>query len=153
MSVLKAHRSESRAEFVNSEKEELKVMKYIVHKRFKGKAICGDVNLPALTVCECADGIIRHDGDDICFATSENAHQFFAIDEDGMGMVRGRLTQTIQKALDKRDGNYQKRWDKVWEDQLCQQYKRTEYEDYWLWNHSFFSASIENLKYIAALIG
>lgn len=128
-------------------------MKYIVHKRFRGTAICGDVNLPATTVCECTNGIIRHIGNDICFATSENAHQFFAVDEDGQGMVRGKLTQAIQKALAKRDENYQRRWDRVWEDELCQQYRREEYEDYWLWNHLFFVAPIEDLKYIAALIG
>ena len=44
-------------ELKTSEKEESKV-KYIVHKRFKDKAICGDVNLPALTECESHDGFI-----------------------------------------------------------------------------------------------
>lgn len=128
-------------------------MKYIVHKRFRDKAICGDVNLPAMTVCECDGAIIRHNGNDICFAMSENAHQFFAINDDGMGMERGKLTQAIQKALAKRDDDYQKRWDKVWDDELCREYKRTEYEDFWLWNHNFFNADIDTLRYIATLVG
>lgn len=128
-------------------------MKYIVHKRFKDKAICGDVNLPALTECECDGAIIRHMENLICFAMSENAHQFFAANDDGMGMVRGRLTQAIQKALAKRDDHYQERWDKVWDDEVCQPYKREDYNDYWLWNHDFFNADIDVLRHIANLVG
>ena len=128
-------------------------MKYIVHRRFRDKAICGDVNLPAMTVCECDGAIIKYRGHEICFVTSENAHQYFAIDYDGMGMERGRLTQAIQKTLAKRDDHYQERWDKVWDDNICQDYKRDDYDDYWLWNHEFFNADIDVLRHIAALVG
>ena len=128
-------------------------MKYIVHKRFRDKAICGNVNLPAMTVCECDGAIIRHNGHGICFVKSENAHQYFAINEDGLGMKRGKLTQAIQKTLAKRDDAHQHRWDLVWEDELCQRYKRKEYADYWLWNHDFFEADIPSLQYIASLVG
>ena len=128
-------------------------MRYIVHKRFKGKAICGDVNLPAMTICECDGTIIRHKGNDICVVKSENAHQFFAIDEDGMGIERGRLTQAIQKTLVERDNNYQKRWDKVWDDVVCQPYKDEDHDDCWLWNHAFFNADIDVLIHIAKLVG
>lgn len=127
-------------------------MKYIVHKRFKNKAICGDVNLPAMTACECDGAIISYEGNALCLVKSENAHQFFAIDEDNMGIVRGRLTQAIQKALAKRDANYQNRWDKVWEDAICQQYKREDYDDFGLWNHAFFNADIDVLRHIAKLV-
>lgn len=127
-------------------------MKYIVHKRFKDIAICGKVNLPATTSCICEENIILYDGKPICINTSENAHQYFAIDEDGNGLERGKLTQEIQKRLSKRDSDYQKRWDKVWEDKICQKYKREDFEDYWIWNHDFFNASIWDLKYIKSLI-
>lgn len=128
-------------------------MKYIVYRRFKGKAICGDVNLPAMTVCEENNGYIFYDGKMICVATSENAHQFFARDDDGAGMLRGKLIQAIQKTLAKRDANYQNRWDKVWDDPACQPYKRIEDDDFWLWNHNFFNANIDTLRHIARLIG
>ena len=128
-------------------------MKYIVHKRFKNKAICGDVNLPALTECESYDGFITYEGKTICCETSENAHQYFARNDDGMGMVRGYLTQSIQKALSKRDRDYQDRWNMVWDDNVCKKYKRTDYGDYWLWNHDFYNANIDNLRYIAQLVG
>ena len=128
-------------------------MKYIVHRRFKDKAICGDVNLPATTVCEENNGYIFYDGKMLCAAMSENAHQFFARDDDGAGMLRGKLTQAIQKTLAKRDANYQSRWDKVWDDPVCQSYKRIEDDNFWLWNHDFFNANIDTLQHIARLIG
>ncbi len=128
-------------------------MKYVVHRRFKDNAICGSINLPAMTECECEDGLITYNNTAICYATSENAHQFFAVNEDGMGMERGRLTQSIQKALAKRDGSYQERWDKVWKDSVCEEYRRKDYEDFWLWGHDFFNADIDVLRYIANLVG
>lgn len=128
-------------------------MKYVVHRRFKDNTICGSINLPAMTECECEDGLITYNNTAICYATSENAHQFFAVNEDGMGMERGRLTQSIQKALAKRDGSYQERWDKVWKDSVCEEYRRKDYEDFWLWGHDFFNADIDVLRYIAKLVG
>lgn len=128
-------------------------MKYVVHRRFKDKAICGEVNLPAMTMCEEANGYIIYNGKMLCAATSENAHQFFARDDDGAGMLRGKLTQAIQKTLAKRDANYQSRWDKVWDDPACQPYKRIEDDAFWLWNHDFFNANIDALQHIARLIG
>lgn len=128
-------------------------MKYVVHRRFKDNTICGSINLPAMTECECEDGLITYNNTAICYATSENAHQFFAVNEDGMGMERGRLTQSIQKALAKRDGSYQERWDKVWKDSVCEEYRRKDYEDFWLWGHDFFNADIDVLRYIANLVG
>lgn len=128
-------------------------MQYIVHRRFKGDAICGAVNLPAMTQCENIEGIITLNGKPLCAAISENAHQYFARNDDGNGMMRGNLTQRIIKRLARRDDAYQDRWDKVWADKLCQKYKRKEHSDHWLWNHAFFKASIEDLQYIANLVG
>lgn len=132
-------------------------MKYIVHRRFKSKAICGDVNLPAMTECELRGNILYLGEKELCVVTSENSHQYFARNDDGNGMLRGVLTQAIQKRLSVRksqdDPDYQARWDKVWEDSACQPYKRADYEDMWFWNHDFFGADIETLRHIAEMIG
>ncbi|MBO5969801.1 MAG: isoaspartyl peptidase [Clostridia bacterium] len=128
-------------------------MRYIIHRRFKGTSISGEINLPALTICELENNILFHDGKPLCYATSENAHQHFALDTDGCGLERGKLTQAIMATLAKRDENYQARWDKVWEDKLCQKYKKEEYDDYWLWNHAWYNAPILDLRYIAGLVG
>ena len=109
-------------------------------------------NLPYGTEVEEQEGFLYHDGKCICVATSENAHQFFSVNEDGKGLERGKFTQEIQKILSKRDSRYQERWDKVWADPRCKKYKRVEHADFWLWNHTFFNASIEDLMYIGKLI-
>ena len=68
------------------------------------------------------------------------------------------MTQSIMAVLrtdkdPRTDEVYQAKWEKVWEDKLCQKYKRTEFSDYWLWNHEFYNAPIEDLEYIARLVG
>lgn len=128
-------------------------MKYIVCKRFRGKAICGTVNLRVNTECEEKGDFIFYNDNKICTVTSENAHRHFSRDDDGNGILRGQLIQEIQKKLAKRDDNYQKRWDKIWKDEICQRYKRIEFSDFWLWNHNFFEADIDILKHIAGILG
>ena len=127
-------------------------MKYIVYRRFRSNAMCGAVNLRYGTELESHDNLILYDGNPVCYTTSQNAHDFFSRNDDGKGLDRGELTQCIIKTLSKRDKSYQDRWDKVWADELCRQYKRKEHDDFWFWNHAFYNADIIDLQYIANLI-
>ena len=128
-------------------------MEYITHTRFKGMSICGPVNIPALTPCECRNGIIICSGKTICAASSENGITHFCRNDDGRGIERASLSKGIRRKLEKRDAEYQARWDKVWADPVCHPYKRTEYDDYWLWNADFYNADIAVLEHIARLVG
>lgn len=128
-------------------------MDYIAIKRARFFSLSGNVNIPYGTKIDCVDGILSIDGNPLCGAHSQNAYDFFARDDDGNGLLRGKLTQTIQAVLRKRDKGHQARWDKVWEDPICQKYKRSEHTDYWLWNHDFFNAEVADLRHIAALVG
>lgn len=127
-------------------------MKYVCYRRFKDRAICGDVNIPATSECELVGNTIYYNGKPICLVKSENAHQYFACDYDGNGMERGKLTREIQDRLEKRDRDYQARWDNVWEASFCHKYRRQDYDDFWLWNHEFFNAEIDDLKRILNLV-
>lgn len=124
-------------------------MKYVVYDRFEGQAMCGNVNLPPMTVCEETNGFIHDDKRVFCYYKSENAHNHFARNDDGKGMERGNL---ILRILD-RLRSCKAMWDRVWEDELCQKYKRPEDPTYWLWNHDFYNAEIADLRYIAKLVG
>ena len=128
-------------------------MNYITTKRAKFNSLSGTVNLPYGTKVECADGFLSIEGTPLCGDHSQNAYDFFARNDDGNGLVRGKLVDGIRKTLEKRDKNHQARWDKVWADPICQKYKRAEHADYWLWNHEFYNANIPDLRFIAALIG
>ena len=127
-------------------------MEYICIMRLKKRHLSGDIIIPSGTKCNEKNKVIYRDGKPICYSTSQIAHDYFARNDDGKGMERGKLTQEIQRILSKHDRNHQKRWDTVWDDTICQKYKRKEYDDFWLWNHDFFNANIEDLKYIYNLV-
>lgn len=126
---------------------------YITIKRTRFESISGPINLPYGTEVNNEGGFLALDTAPICAVTSQNAYDYFARNDDGKGLERGRLTQAIRAALEKRDKDYQARWDRVWEDKLCQKYKRKEHADHWLWNHDFYNAEIPDLQYIAELVG
>lgn len=123
-------------------------MNYIVTKRFKGKTMCGNVNLAYGTECEEKGNTIYYNGKPLCFTTSENAHQYFSRNDDGQGERRGELVHDILARLK----NNQGAWDRVWSNLSIRKYKRVEFADYWLFNHDFYNAPIEDLEYILKIV-
>lgn len=127
---------------------------YMVKKRFRGKAICGDVNLPYGTPADLKNGnMITVNGKDICRITSQNAYDFFVRNDDGNGYERANLIQKIMCKLVSKDDNYQKRWDKLWDDKIANSMRRKEHEDFWCWSFDFYNASVADLQHIWGLIG
>ena len=128
-------------------------MDYICFNRFKQNALCGEVNIRYGTKLDETNNIIRYRGNPICYTTSQNAYDYFARNDDGKGLERGKLIAEIIKLLNNRkDGKYQDRWDMIWGDLSLLKYKRPEHPDYWLWNFDFFNASIEELNRIKSMI-
>lgn len=124
-------------------------MKYITIKRFKQKSMSGEVNIPYGTECDCFNNIIFYNNKPICYITSQNAYDYFANNNDNCGIQRGNLIQLIIAKLSKHDNNYQKRWNKIWDDIKLRKFKRNDIEDnYWLWNFDFYNATIKDLEYI-----
>lgn len=131
-------------------------MKYICIKRFKRNGIGGYLNIPYGKYLEKRDDGALYYGDvKVCIARSAAAHEYFACDDDGKGLERGKLSHAIIDKLNQFDTRQARDefWQVVWNDSLCQKYRRPEHVDYWLWNDDFYNAPIENLKYIAALVG
>lgn len=123
-------------------------MTYLVTRRFKAKTMSGIVNLPYGTECELQSETLYHDGKPLCFVTSENAHNYFSRNDDGQGERRGELVRDI---LERLKGN-QPAWDRVWGNLSIRKYKRVEFADYWLFNHNFYNAPIEDLEYILKIV-
>ena len=129
-------------------------MRYIVTRRFRGKAICGVVNLPYGTACDTQDGyLILDDGRRLCAVTSQNAYDHFSRDDDGLGKERGKLVQDIRRTLERRDAKRQTRWDALWADEVANRLRRKDSQDFWIWSFDFYNADIPDLKHIANLIG
>ena len=134
---------------------------YVARRRAKFKGCNGQqVNIPYGSILEAQDGFLLWKGQPLCVDTSQNAHDFFSQNDDGLGMERGALVAAIMARLEASPSASQKhrdlvqaRWDKVWPDTLCQEYKRVEHEDHWVWNHDFYNAPLADLRHIAALVG
>lgn len=128
-------------------------MDYICFNRFKQKALFGEVNIPYGTKLDEINNVISYCGNPICYTKSQNAYDYFARNDDGKGLERGKLTAEIIKLMNNRkDGKYQNRWDRIWGDLSLLKYKRPEHPDHWLWNYDFFNASIEELNRIKSMI-
>ena len=128
-------------------------MRYIVTRRFRGEAICGAVNLPYGTTCETQDGyLILDDGRLLCTVTSQNAYDHFSRDDDGLGKERGKLVKDIRRTLERRDAKHQARWDKLWADAGANRLRRADHDDFWVWNHDFYNADVNELRRIRLLL-
>ena len=126
---------------------------YLARKRARFEGICGHVNIPYGTALTVQDGFIMWKGQQVCGITSQNAYDYFTQNDDGMGKERGELLNRITATLMKQNPGHNARWDEVWADARCQQYKRPDHDDHWIWNHDFYNGPVEDLRYIAALIG
>ena len=84
----------------------------------------------------------------VCFARSSAAHEYFARDDDGQGLLRGALSHSIIHSLSINPDL----WQIVWNDSICQNYRRIEHFDFWLWSDDFFNAPISDLQYIFNLL-
>ena len=128
--------------------------RYIARKRAKFNAMCGPVNLPYGTPLEVrGDFLYLSDDRAVCAPDSENGEAYFCANDDGHGRERGAYIDAILSKLQKRDGQYQARWDKIWSFPLCARYRRPDHEDHWLWDHAFYCAPLDHLRQIANLIG
>lgn len=130
-------------------------MQYVTFKRFRRNGQDGyDHNIPYGTEVEETAGTIFYKGHPVCAERSFAGHSHFARNEDGQGLKRGALTEAIIEALAVPDKQHQARWDKVWEDDRCQPYRRVDQPDeVWLWNEDFYRLDIDTLEYIADLVG
>ena len=126
-------------------------------KRFKRIGMHGDsFNIPYGTEVKEKGGVIfAPDGREICLARSYAAHLHFARNDDGQGLIRGKLTHAIVDRLSpkyfKTKEERNEFWQRIWNDETAQKYRRKDQETTWLWSDDFYNAEIDDLKYIAEL--
>lgn len=132
-------------------------MTYITTKRFKRKGIDGDFNIPYGTAIESENGYLWHEDKRICSEKSAVMREYFARDDDGLGQKRSRITHSIIDAMLMQDGetkeDWQKRWDVLWDDPVCNKYRKDYSETTFLWGIEFYNAPLLDLYHIAALAG
>ena len=133
-------------------------MKYITHHRFRGLALCGEeLNLPygtELTVE--GDFLMTADGKCVCCVSSDNGQRHFAVNDDGQGLERGRLTYAIAFGTGRRRcGNSGYRFSDKEREMLIRDWGRflRQDTDFILFNDDFFAAPVEELERIACGLG
>lgn len=129
-------------------------MEYIVHRRFRERAAYGEMlNIPYGTKFETiGDFIATPDGKAICFASSETAQKYFARNDDGQGLERGKLTYAIAYAprmtgngfrfTDEEIVMLETHWSRFLRDDA----------DTILFNEDFFNAQVPELAMLAAAL-
>lgn len=152
-------------------------MQYIAHRRFRGVTLIKKhINIPFGSECESSNGIVYYKGAPLMTERSENCYQYFARNDDGNGLRRGKLTQEILKllrplsypakvppqweVLSQRQKNavaensafLRRTWDRIWGDLRLRKFKRIEFADHWTWNSEFYNAEICDLEYILNII-
>jgi hypothetical protein len=132
-------------------------MIYITTKRFKRKGIDGDFNIPYGTEIESNNSYLWHDGKRICSEKSAVMREYFAKNDDELGMKRSKIAHQIIDAMLIQDGetqeDWQKRWDVLWDDAVCNKYRKDQSETTFLWGIDFYNAPLLDLYHIAALAG
>lgn len=129
-------------------------MEYITHRRYNKLAMCQKtMNIPKGTKFKVISKriIATDDNKAICYNTSEDAHQYFAINDDGRGLERGALTWAI--AYEPRDNEDHNGF--RWSDKEAE-YIFTNWDKFvrknipvLLFNFDFFHADVEELKQMA----
>ena len=138
-------------------------MKYVVTRRFRGKTVACDengkpleMNIPYGTEFPVMAGYIAtEDGKAICKTTSYNAQHYFAINDDGRGLERGKYTYAIAFAHREKitpEGfvfRFSEEEQKIlWT--KWTKFLKTEHESVILFNDAFFAADVEELKLLAS---
>ena len=125
---------------------------YIVRRRARFLSIRGPVNLPYGTEVSSDGAFLTVNGEKLCSITSQNAYDHFSRDDDGLGKERGKLVKDIRRTLERRDAKHQARWDKLWADAGANRLRRADHKDFWVWNHNFYNADVNELRRIRLLL-
>lgn len=137
--------------------------KYMVTRRARFRAYdltLGDVNIPYGTILERMGDFIYYKGKILCVWRSQVACDFLTQNDDGQAEERARLVRAIQRILntpknetEAHNQRRQKKWDKVWEDDIANKYRHPDNPDVFLWDAPFYHAPIEDLEHILSLVG
>lgn len=127
-------------------------MRYITNRRMRIKSISGDVNIPYGKSLDLVGDMLYYRGKPMFVRTSQNARDYVSRDDDNKGKVRGKLVHEIMDMLAKPGEGRQALWDRLWCDKYALKFKAPQFSDYWIWDISFYEASIEDLEYLLARI-
>ena len=129
---------------------------YMVRKRLRALSRTGEkVNIPYGTMLKCVNGIIYWKDDILCNDDCQMQKDYLVQANSPDVSQRAYLINDILKLLSlptPDDLKVKKRWEVLWKDPWANEFRRKDFEDFWLWSNKFYDAEEADLRKLCKLI-
>lgn len=129
---------------------------YMVRKRLKALSRTGEkVNIPYGTMLKCVNGIIYWRGNILCNDDCQMQKAYLVQANSPNVAERAHLIDDILKLLSLSAPDNPKvkdRWQILWKDPWANEFRRKDFEDFWLWSNKFYDAEEADLINLRKLI-
>ena len=129
---------------------------YMVRKRLRALSRTGEkVNIPYGTMLKCVDGIIYWKDDILCNDDCQMQKDYLVQANSPDVSQRSYLINDILKLLSfptPDNPKVKERWQILWKDPWANEFRRKDFEDFWLWSNKFYDAEESDLRKLCKLI-
>ena len=129
---------------------------YMVRKRLRALSRTGEkVNIPYGTMLKCVDGIIYWKDDILCNDDCQMQKDYLVQANSPDVSQRAYLINNILKLLSlptPDNSKVKERWQILWKDPWANEFRRKDFEDFWLWSNKFYDAEEADLRKLCKLI-
>lgn len=129
---------------------------YMVRKRLRALSRTGEkVNIPYGTMLKCVNGIIYWKDDILCNDDCQMQKDYLVQANSPDVSERAYLINDILKLLSlptPDNPKVKERWEILWKDPWANEFRRKDFEDFWLWSNKFYDAEEEDLRKLCKLI-
>lgn len=129
---------------------------YMVRKRLRALSRTGEkVNIPYGTMLKCVDGIIYWKDDILCNDDCQMQKDYLVQANSPDVSQRAYLINDILKLLSfptPDNPEVKERWQILWKDPWANEFRRKDFEDFWLWSNKFYDAEEADLRKLCKLI-
>ena len=129
---------------------------YMVRKRIRALSRTREkVNIPYGTMLKCVNGIIYWKDNILCNDDCQMQKDYLVQANSPDVSQRAYLIDEILKLLNlptPDNPKVKERWQILWKDPWANEFRRKDFEDFWLWSNKFYDAEEADLKNLCKLI-
>lgn len=129
---------------------------YMVRKRLRALSRTGEkVNIPYGTILKCVNGIIYWKDDILCNDDCQMQKDYLVQANSPDVSQRAYLINDILKLLSlptPDNPKVKELWQILWKDPWANEFRRKDFEDFWLWSNKFYDAEEADLRKLCKLI-
>ena len=129
---------------------------YMVRKRLRALSRTGEkVNIPYGTMLKCVNGIIYWKDYILCNDDCQMQKDYLVQANSPDVSQRAYLINDILKLLSlptPDNPKVKERWQILWKDPWANEFRRKDFEDFWLWSNKFYDAEEADLRKLCKLI-